>query len=159
MPAFGEHLRAFYPGLIPIEATLWRVWLRENEQDFDGFVYNVHVGAGVAAEASALDQLPDVRANVERAWRLGTQRKIDAVGRRGAETWVFEIEERPGARALGQLMLYETLLPESFTVAGPIVLAVIARRVSPDVLRALASAGARVWEVSLHTADAPRRAL
>lgn len=148
MPA-GEQFRRYYPGLIPMEERLWRTWLKEHETDFEAFEYNVRVGEGIRIAPRALDADPVLQEKISRQFQEATQKKIDVVGRRGGEVWIFEVEERPGTRALGQLISYQTLLPRTRLVEGPIVLALVARRIGGDNLIVFEDAGVVVWRVNL----------
>lgn len=149
MPAFGEQFRPFYPGLIPVEAELWRAWCKDHESEFDAFEYNVHVGEGVNIAPRTLDGDPELQRRIQEQFRQATQKKIDAVGYQRGETWIFEVEERPGTRALGQLLTYETLLPRTKPDTGPITLAIVARRLGTDMLGVFESHGIVVYLVEL----------
>lgn len=145
----GEQFRRHFPGLIKIEVALWKAWLVEHEGDFLEFQYNVHVGEGITPPSRPLSGDPEIDAKMRETFKLWTQRKIDVVGLTSSETWIFEVEDRPGTRALGQLMMYEVLLPRSFSVRGNIQLATIGRRIGQDVLEAFEQQGVVVWRVDL----------
>jgi len=143
----GEQFRNYYPGLIPIETELWRAWLREHEGEFQAFEYNVHVGQGVTVPARLeVGDDPVVAANVARAFQQATQKKIDVVGHHGDATWIIEVEDRPGTRALGQLLTYRTLLTKQRELLGPVELVLICRRLGADMLEAFDEAGVVVWK-------------
>ncbi|HEY2938155.1 MAG TPA: hypothetical protein VGJ25_16245 [Gaiellaceae bacterium] len=144
----GEQFKHYYPGLIPIEAELWRAWLREHEAEFQAFEYNVHVGQGVTVPARLeVGDDPAVAANVARMFQQATQKKIDVVGHRGEATWIIEVEDRPGTRALGQLLTYRTLLAKQRDIRGPLELVLICHRLGADMLEAFDEAGVVVWKL------------
>lgn len=147
MPAFGESRRPYYPGLIPREAELWRQWLREHESDWDAFEYDVHVGKGTHVPPRPGEPDDELARVLREQFRIATQLKIDAVGTRKGETWIFEVEERPGRRALGQLLSYDVLLPQSRPGIGPVSLALVAVKVGPDMLTVFEEHGVVVWTV------------
>lgn len=147
--AAGEQNRPFFPGLIPIEAFLWRLWLREHEQEFGAFAYNVHVGQGVDPGVRPLTGDPALDARLRQQWIEATQKRIDVVGYALAETWVFEVEERPGTRALGQLLSYEVLLPASRPTTGQVVLAVVCRSLGRDMADIFEAQGIRTFRVAI----------
>jgi hypothetical protein len=147
VPAFGEQNKHWYPGLIPREADLWRLWLREHEAEWDSFEYDVHVGQGTRVPPPPPGADDELARTMREQFRRATQLKIDVVGRRKGETWIFEVEERPGRRALGQLVSYEHLLPLSRPDVGPISLAIVAVAVGPDMLTIFEGEGIVVWTV------------
>jgi len=104
MPAIGESKKRSYENMSTVSADLWRRWLELYEDRFDRFYYNVRVGAGVRPPADVSDAM-------KRAWWADTALRIDAVGERENQTWVFEIAERPSVKILGNLQLYVHLLP------------------------------------------------
>lgn len=145
----GEQFRTYFPGLVPIETKIWREWLKEHEGDFDSFEYNVHVGEGIKAPERAITNDPEFDQKMREMWKKLTQRKIDVVGYRAGEVWIFEVEDRPGTTALGQLQFYETLLPRTRETPEPIQLAVVGRRIGDDVLRVFEEHNVVVWRVDL----------
>lgn len=128
---------------------MWRVWLRDHESEYDRFSYNVHVGEGVRSAERTAHEDPEIDARVREQFRRATQKRIDVVGWQGPITWIFEIEDRPGMRALGQLAVYETLLPRYVDGVGQIELAVICRSINPDLLPAFQATGALIYRVEL----------
>ncbi len=133
MPALGEQFRRHFPGLIPMESALWRVWLREHEGDFDRFEYNVHVGQGINIAPRALEDDPVLQDKIRKQFQQATQKKIDVVGFQAAAMTIFEVEERPGTRALGQLLTYRELLHDQRPPTAPTTLALVARRLGTDM--------------------------
>jgi hypothetical protein len=98
----SELERATYPGLNSVSVDLWRKFLKYYQGDFESYNYNVHVGQGIQAPAYLT---PDEAA----LWKSLTQKRIDVTAERQGETWIFEIVERPGLAAVGQLIGYEHL--------------------------------------------------
>lgn len=133
MPALGEHRRRFFPGLIPIEQALWRRWLLEHEGEFDRFEYNVHVGRGVNVPDRPVAEDPELDASLREMFRKLTQKKIDVVGHAGPQRTIFEVEERPGTRALGQMLTYRELLSDQRPPLAPDRLVLVARRLGTDM--------------------------
>lgn len=143
----GEQFARYYPGLIPIETELWRLWLRDHEAEYQAFEYDVHVGEGLTMRSNpALGLDPELEERQRIAWQRATQKKIDVVGYRSDSVWIFEVEDRPGTRALGQILTYRTLLTKQRDIAGPIELALICRRLGTDMLEVFDEAGVIVWQ-------------
>ena len=153
MPAFGESIRPYYPGLVPVEAAIWREWLRENQQNYDRFEYNVLVGEGSPLPATRGTGNPELDAALERAWKVSTQRKIDAVGYRGSDVSIFEVKETATMGALGQLLVYDDLLPIARPGVANVDLVCICTRLPRDLVGAFEAQGIGVYVV---TAEAIR---
>jgi hypothetical protein len=143
----GEQFLRNYPGLIPVAADLWRRWLREHEGEFLKFDYNLHVGEGVNVGNRAPTGDPAIDQKFADLHRLWTQKRIDVVGYKPGETWIIEIDERPGPRTLGQVLLYRNLLPRYVPVDGKLELALICKRMGPDMLEAFDEAGVLIWQL------------
>jgi hypothetical protein len=143
---FGEQFAPFYPGLIPKEAELWRLWLRDHEGEWDRFEYNVGVGQGINVSSRILAADPALDARMKETFRQLTQKRIDVLGWKGPEAWIFEVEERPGMRALGQLTAYQTLLPKTRPDVGSLELALVCERIGSDMLEAFEAAHVLVWQ-------------
>ncbi len=149
MPAFGEHLKRYYPGITPKEERVWRHWLKEHEDEFDAFEYNVHVGEGVRVTPAEMLQPDPVAMAIAESYRKATQLKIDALGFRSGEVWIFEVEDRATSATLGQLQTYGTLLPRARSVLGPVELAVVCRFVGADMLDVFDEAGIIVFQQAI----------
>lgn len=143
----GEQFLRFYPGLIAVEERLWRRWLRDHESEWDRFEYNVRVGEGVTARITTQTGDPGLDARLEEQYRNATKKRIDVVGSRLGETWIFEIEERPSTRALGQLYTYRQLLAKERGIVGEILLGLVCVRLGPDMAEAFTDAGAFIWQL------------
>jgi len=148
MPATGEQFKRFYPGLIPIEQDLWRAWLIEHEGEYDFFEYNVRVGQGVNIAPRMLEGDPELQERIRRQFQEATQKKIDCIGHRGASLTIFEVEERPGTRALGQLLTYRRLLEDVRPPIAPWELAIVAERLGNDMREVFTAQGVAIFLVS-----------
>lgn len=143
----GEQFLRYYPGLIPVETDLWRRWLKEHEGEFEAFEYNVHVGEGInIAPNRNLGLSPELSEKMRLMFQQATQKKIDVVGHRRDAVWIIEVEERPGTRALGQILTYRTLLTKQRDIRGALELALICRRLGADMLDVYIEAGVIVWQ-------------
>jgi hypothetical protein len=129
MPVFGESRKRNYEGLNATSIGLWRKWLELYEDRFESFEYNVRIGQGIAAPAGISEEWAKI-------WQMLTQKRIDVVGERENQTWVIEIEERPGARTFGQVGLYLYLLPRYRKVREVLMGAVVSARMGFDMASA-----------------------
>lgn len=141
----GERLKPWYEGLPEHEARIWRRYLEQYERDFHRFEYNVRVGRGLSPAVPAPGAERPDEAAYRAMWTQLTQRRIDVVGFRLDETWLIEVEGRPSARAVGQLVMYEELYTQQRPDTGPVQLAVVANAVSPDVATVLEQLGVLVF--------------
>lgn len=121
-----EAQRPSYEGLNGVSTLLWRDFLGLYEDKFQKFSYNVTVGRGIAPRRG----LSDAEAAL---WKRLTQKRIDVVAVTATQTWIIELEERPGARTLGQLRLYTHLYPLSYTLVGTLVSALVCRYLGFDM--------------------------
>jgi hypothetical protein len=126
MPVFGEHLKTYFEGLNAPSIELWRKWLELYEDRFDSFEYNVRVGKGINAPAGISEEWA-------RVWKMLTQKRIDVVAERENQTWVIEIEERPGLRTFGQVLGYLHFLPQYHPVREVLIPAIISGRMGFDM--------------------------
>lgn len=147
MPAFGESLKPYFPGLLPAEAHVWRAWLRTHEADFDRFLYHVYVGPGVTIPREMLTRGDALEAAYADAWQKATQFKIDVLGLRGDDWWIIEVEDRCNPTAVGQLLTYQTLLPQTVAGVGHTELAIVARAVQPGMEDVVEEAGIALFVV------------
>ncbi len=155
MPAFGEHLKRYYPGLTPREERVWRHWLVDHESEFDSFLYNVHVGEGVRVTPAEMLKTDAVAAAIAESYRKATQLKIDCVGIRGNDWWIFEVEDRARTATLGQLLVYAQLLPKAVAGIGPTELAVVCRFIGPDMVEAFEENGIVIFQVNVPAFPSP----
>jgi hypothetical protein len=149
MPAFGERLRPYYPGLLPQETRIWRRWLEDHEQDFDSFRYNVPVGPGVEIPKSLSMADDALAANYRENFKLATQQKIDVVGYRKTELYLFEVKDRAGNIALGQILAYGTLYPSTYAGQSYTELAIVARALHPGMAEVFDEHGVLYWLVDV----------
>ena len=143
----GEQFLPYFPGLIPVEADLWRIWLKYHESEFDAFEYNVRVGQGLNVTPVTKGLTPELSAALTTMWQQLTQKKIDVVGQTGVQTWIFEVEERPGTRALGQLLTYATWLTKQRELTLSPTLAIVCRALGPDMLEVFQENGIVIYQL------------
>jgi hypothetical protein len=121
--------------------------LRDHEDEYQAFEYNVHVGQGIKHQITPVPGAdPAFLEAAAETYRLGTQKRIDVVGHRGDTTVIIEVDERPGPRSLGQLLLYRNLLLDARDIKGPVELMLVCRRMGPDMLSTLDEHDVTVWQ-------------
>lgn len=141
-PTPRESERRRFPAMLPREALIWRGWLQEHEREYDRFEYNVRLGEG-------LDPGPSFPDFVRRDAVLSTQKRVDAVGFRPGEVWIFEVKERAGLSAIGQLIGYRSLWRISHPDGNPVSMALVTNVPEPDLLPGLRDAGITLFVVDV----------
>ncbi len=107
-----------YPGLLPVEVSIFKAWLRLHEKEYDRFDFNVRVGRGN-------DPGPSFSEADRRNAVMNSQKRIDAVGYKGDQATIIEVKDRAGASALGELLTYALLYwRDRHTEPGPFTLLV-----------------------------------
>ena len=129
MPVYGEKNKPWYAGLNEQSIVLWRKFLELYEDRYDSFEYNVRVGRGI-------DPGPGVSKEMRDMWYAVTTKRLDVVANREDQTWVIEIEERPGARTFGQVLLYLHLLPQYYPVRKKLIGGLVCARLGFDMTAA-----------------------
>ena len=115
-----------YPHMSPGEEALWDRYLAWSPRVFLKLTYDVHLG-----DSAPLDP----------AWEpwlvnlvLATSRKrVDVIGETKSEVIIYEVKERAGMNALGQLLCYEALYREEMKPRKPIRKVVITDRLPPNM--------------------------
>lgn len=134
-----EAEQANYPGLNTTAAELWRDFLRVYETAFTRFDYNVRIGQGLQ---------PPLGASAEDAalWKKLTQKRIDVVAYRRDQTWIIEIDERPGARTFGQLILYYHMADRYVELSGTKINALVCRYLGFDMFAAFKTQNTMIFK-------------
>ncbi|KKL15815.1 hypothetical protein LCGC14_2501820 [marine sediment metagenome] len=109
--------------------------------NFLGFDYDVHVGEG-------LEPTPATRPNLQGMWLSLTQKRIDVVGYHGNEIWLIEIKDRPMTASVGQVLSYDVLYAKDYSPATPVILAIIAGIIEPDIETVLRHFKIRFYDLS-----------
>lgn len=119
--------RLSYPGLQPREIIIWREWLKLHEREYTRFDYNVRIGKGY-------DPGPGWPEETRRMAIMNTQLRVDAVGYQGAAPTLFEVKDRGGLSAVGQLVGYEAVWLEDRLSAIAPKLALVTNRIQPNIV-------------------------
>jgi len=118
--------RPKYPHMLPIEVEIWDRFAREHAEEWDRFDYDVHVGS--------IPELPaDTPEHTLRLAEAVMRKRIDAVGWRGNQPYLFEVKPRAGMSALGQLLTYRTLFRRDVQRDPEPFLRVVTDSLAPDM--------------------------
>ena len=110
--------RPKYKHMSPYECYLFDYFKGVHGNEYDRFVYDLHVGEGMVPPAHLSQPYRDLSVSL-------TQKRIDAVGFRGAQPFIFEVKPHAALSALGQLIAYKDLFERQFSPEQSPRLAVI----------------------------------
>jgi len=115
-----------YPHMSPGEEKLWDRYLAWTPYTFLKLTYDLHLGDSAPLDPTWEPWLVNLV--------LATSRKrVDVIGETSSEVIIFEVKERAGMSALGQLLCYEALYREEYKPTKPIKKAVITDRLPPNM--------------------------
>jgi hypothetical protein len=146
MPA-GEIDRVKFPHLLPGEVRTWRWFLRDHQNDYDRFDYDVHLGEGSLPQELPPGPLPAVPAGEAGAsgplataapsvyaenFRWLTRKRADVIGWQGSQPTIFEIRPRASLPLVGQLIGYRHLWMRAHPDSEPPALILVTEFIQPD---------------------------
>lgn len=97
-----QSARTKFPGMRPREGQVMRLWLKQHEDEYDAFDYNVRVGPG-------RDPGPAFSDEVRRTAIMSSQLRLDAVAWKGGRPTLIEVKDFATVSAIAQLGLYATV--------------------------------------------------
>jgi len=116
------------------DVPVWYRFLETWGHLFLKLYYDCYVGGPWYTE----EQLKDP---MLRMWRATNAKRIDAVGETEDETWIIEASSGPGLRAVGQLLVYQSLWLEDPKIAKPEKLILVCEVVDRDLIASAARRG------------------
>jgi len=134
---FPAQKLAKYPHLSTEDIVIWERFLEKYANAYESFDYDTRVGQGEPP-------LPSLEPKYQAMARALTQKRIDAVGYRGNEIWIFEVKPRSALSALGQIIAYVELYIQTFNPTETIVPCVVCEMVDSDVRPLMANRGIQV---------------
>lgn len=135
-----KHLSYRYKHMLPRDVRLWERFLEQYGEYFDRFDYDIRVGVGVG-DIYGYDEMTALIA------KALTQKRIDAVGFRSGEIWLFEIKPKAGLSAIGQVLAYKTLYENQYGKGSVYRIAIITDRTDIDEYTVCQEHNIRVYEV------------
>jgi hypothetical protein len=126
----------------------WRPWsafLRTPEAQDALYAYNVRLAAG---------DPPDTITGAEdrHLWQTLTDKRIDAVGRRGDRYTIYEARRRSGWSAIGQLIGYAQMWRLNHPELELAELVLVTEQIDDAIRATAARQGIRVWLAAEHPA-------
>jgi len=135
-----SHIRFRYKHMLPRDKRIWDRFLEQHGSYFERFDYDIHVGEGVGT-------LWGVSVMTQRIATSLTQKRIDAVGYRSGEVWLFEIKPKAGLSAIGQVSAYEILYNKDFGAGAVTYKAIVTDRTDNDIRHLCKELNIRLYEV------------
>lgn len=122
-----ESDRARFPAMQVDEILVWKGWLGSHQQDYDRFDYNTRIGNGT-------DPGPSINEPYRTMAIQLSQLRLDAVGWRGNQPTIFEVERRAKSRSVGQLLTYDAVWRAQRLSVSPPVLVLVCAEYDPNIL-------------------------
>lgn len=142
-PGIAQNLladRQSLPGLIPQEIVIFKAWWADHFSEYDGYDFNVRVGTGFDPG----DKFDD---SVRTSWIANSQRRIDALLRKGDEWTVVEVKYRASPLAIGQLICYRELLAIKYPGRDTSQLLLLCFQVDDDTIYCAGRLGVTIQRV------------
>jgi len=108
------------------DIPVWEKFLEEYANAYESFDYDVRVGEGEAP-------LPTLEPKYKEMARALTQKRIDAIGYREKEIWIFEVKPRAAISALGQIIAYAELYTRANPTTDFIIPAIVCTSIDSDI--------------------------
>ncbi len=121
----------------PREGQVFRLWLKDHEQEYDRFDYNVRVGPG-------RDPGPAYSDAVRSAAVLSSQLRLDAVAWKNGSPTLIEIKDFALITAIAQLTMYAAVWRIANPAQTSVALLIVCSNSQPGFMAAAAAAGVAV---------------
>lgn len=139
------------PHMLREDVPVWYRFLDKWAFLFDSLYYDCLLGGITLTPEQEKDRM-------KRMWRANTAKRADAIAELSDEIWIIEVAQRPGLRALGQLLTYQALWLEDPKIDKPELLVMVAQQFDKDLFAAAARAGIliyaipppRGWDLMMH---------
>lgn len=128
-----ESDRAKFPAMQVDEILVWKGWLLLHQQDYASFDYNLRIGDGT-------DPGPAVSEPYRTMSIQLSQLRLDAVGWRGNQPTIFEVERRAKPRSVGQLLTYDAVWRNQRLSSSPPQLTLVCADYNVNILQAIREA-------------------
>lgn len=125
-PPYTIDWRGDPPHMLQPDIPVWYRFIDLYGSIFDFIYYDVAVGGPYLTADQQKDPL-------QRSWRRGLVKRIDAVVDLSDEVWIIEVSADPGLRAIGQLISYKTLWDMDPKSTKPQRLVLVAASIEQDL--------------------------
>jgi len=135
---YATDWRGTPPHMLVQDVPVWYRFLDTYAHLFTRLWYDVLLGGPFLTPDQEADHF-------WRMWRANTSKRADAVAELKDELWIIEVATTPGLRAVGQLMVYQSLWIEDPKIDKPEILTLVCQHVDTDLLSAAARVGIRTY--------------
>jgi len=134
----GEKYDLSYTGVPPMmspkDFEIWKRYLPDIPENYEGVYYNVHVGNGLPIPTNLPQKYKDF-------WLEKTQLRIDALVVFKDKVWIIEIRDSARSDALGRLLAYDMLYRDDNVFGLPVSLTLVTDFYISDLARLAAELG------------------
>jgi len=128
------------PHMLKTDVPVWYAFLESWGFLFRSLYYDCLLGGIALSEEEEADPM-------KRMWRANTAKRADAIAELTDEIWIIEVAQRPGLRAIGQLMTYQHLWREDPKIEKPEKLVLVAQQFDKDLFAAASRSGMLIYAV------------
>lgn len=128
------------PHMLKPDIPVWYRFLDKWGWQLDDLYYDCLLGGPALTPAEEKDPM-------KRMWRFNLSKRADAITTTKTHIWIIEVSADPGLRAIGQIETYQTLWIRDPKIRKPERLVIVAERIDPDLLDAMAMRSILVYIV------------
>lgn len=125
------------PHMLAPDIPVWYRFLEKWGFLFTNLYYDCLLGGPVLSPAQDKDPM-------WRMWRANISKRADAIAELENELWIIEVSQRPGLRAVGQLLVYLALWTEDPQIPKLEVPVLVCEHLDTDLIASAAKYGIRV---------------
>jgi len=127
-----------YPHLLPDDVIVWEQFLKDHNDLYHSYDYDVRVGDG--------RPMPDLpTSNLRRMATDLSQRRIDVVAHGSTSRTIIEITHTAGLKAIGQMSAYPTLYREKYPGNYKLHNLLVAGHLESDIIPVLLNKKIPYW--------------
>lgn len=138
--AFDVSWRGSPPHMLRGDVPVWFRFLETWGEQFTRLYYDCLLGGPTLTEEEEQDPM-------KRMWRANTSKRADAIAELEGAAWIIEVAYKPGLRAVGQLMVYQSLWLEDPKILKPEKLILVCGVIDQDLISSAARFGILTYPV------------
>jgi hypothetical protein len=139
---YDIYWRGAPPHMLRPDIPVWYKFLDKWGPHFKTLYYDVLLGGPTLSPDQDKDPY-------WRMWRANTSKRADAIAELENEVWIIEVSERPGLRAVGQLLVYVNLWLEDPKINKLEIPVLVCHYVDTDLIASAAKYGIRTYVTPL----------